>query len=229
MKNNITRTMAVLCIIFVVFTIVAFIIPISKNGVFWISYLFGVISITAQGYTIKIAFNNQESVKSKFYGFPIAKIGFIYMCFQIIASFIFIVFSKFVPIWLEIIVCIVAFGIASIGFIAADAMREEINNQDSILKKDIYNMRTMQSKVRMMIGQCENSELSKKINILSEALQYSDPVSSDAIKDIESELLEYINELQKSIIDQEFSVGEVICKKTMDLLSERNRLCKLNK
>ena len=56
MTKNETRGILLMAILFVVFSAIAFVIPFSKNGVFWIAYLFGVLAILFQIYIFKSSF-----------------------------------------------------------------------------------------------------------------------------------------------------------------------------
>ena len=86
-----------------------------------------------------------------------------------------------VPVWVAVLIYAIALGVAAIGLISADAVREEIQRQDVKLKKDVSFMRNLQSKVCQMATQCDAPELKR----FAEDIRYSDPVSSDALGDIE--------------------------------------------
>lgn len=229
MRKNLIRTYSILSILFVVFTIVVFCIPFAKNAVFWLSYLFVLIAIGVQDYAIHLGFSAKEQVSSKLYGFPVARVGFFYLVIQLIISVIFMILSTIIPIWIVIMINTVALGVACTGLITTDAMREEILRQDKVLKKDVSIMRAMQSKTRMLIGQCDDPSLSKDLSKLAEDMQYSDPVSSDALQEIEFELSQLVDELQKAVVEHEYKSARVLQYKARNLLIERNRLCKLNK
>jgi hypothetical protein len=64
---------------------------------------------------------------------------------------------------------------------------------------------------------------------LSEALQYSDPISSPAIMEVEYQLSQLMDELEKAVVEEEYAAAHSLCAQAMQTLSERNRLCKLNK
>lgn len=78
MTKNQKRYLAAIAIIFIAFSVIVFVAPLKMNGVFWISYVFSIIAMTIQIYVFKIAFGGGKSVRSKFYGFPIARIGITY-------------------------------------------------------------------------------------------------------------------------------------------------------
>lgn len=229
MSKTKLRTGIVLAVVFVVFTVAAFAIPFRKTGVFWLSYVFGVVAIAAQIYVLQVAFTGQKSLRSKFYGFPIARVGVVYLVVQLVLSLVCMALAAILPIWIAILADVVVLGAAAVGFVATDAMREEIQRQDTVLKKDVSAMRAMQSMSRSLVSQCGDPMLRAELEKLSEALRYSDPVSSDALMEIEAELKGLLDEAQKAIVEQEYEAAGTLCRQAMGVLNERNRLCKLNK
>lgn len=229
MHKNLIRTYGVIAILFAVFTVVVFAVPFVKNGVFCIAYLFALVAIVLQGYAIYKGFSRDEPLASKFYGFPVAQVGFVYMLAQLILSLPFMTLAAVLPLWVALVVCVIALGAAGVGLITTDAMREEILRQDEVLKKDVSVMRALQSKTRMLKGQCEDPEAAALLSKFAEAVQYSDPVSSEALQQIEFDLTQVVDELQKAVVEHEYNAAKELIKKAENTLTERNRLCKLNK
>lgn len=229
MRKNIIRSYGVLAIFLVVFTVVVVAIPFSKNAAFWLSYLFVVIAIAVQGYAIYLGFSRKEPVSSKLYGFPVARVGFIYLIVQLLSSVVFMILAPVIPIWVIVVISVIALGAAGAGLITTDAMRDEILRQDKVLQKNVSAMRAMQSKTRMLVSQCDDALLSQELSNLAEDFQFSDPVSSEATEEIEYELSQLIDELQEALIEREYESAGTLQRKAQDLLKERNRICKLNK
>ena len=229
MSKTKLRTGIVLAVVFVVFTVAAFAIPFRKTGVFWLSYVFGVAAIAAQIYVLQVAFTGQKSLRSKFYGFPIARVGIVYLVVQLILSLVCMALAAVLPVWIVILADVVVLGAAAVGVVATETMREEIQRQDTVLKKDVSAMRAMQSMARSLVGMCADKTLAAELEKLSDALRYSDPVSSEALEESEAELKGLLDELQKAVVEQSYEDGAVLCQRAMAVLGERNRLCKLNK
>ena len=80
-----------------------------------------------------------------------------------------------------------------------------------------------------MATQCDDSNASASVKDLAEELRYSDPVSSAALLEIEAALSAIVDELQSAIIDGDITAISQLCRKASAVLTERNRLCKLNK
>ena len=108
-------------------------------------------------------------------------------------------------------------------------MVEEIHNQDGKLRKNVALMRALQSKLNQMAAQCDNPDAASAVKKFAEELRYSDPVSSDALAEIERDLNAAVDELQSAVIDGDSAAVKQLCRKASAILSERNRLCKLNK
>lgn len=224
MKKNTVRTAVVWLILLAVYHVIVFAVPFTHNGAFWLSYVFALAAFAVLGAATYLGEIKGEGVKSKFYGFPILRLGAVYFAVQIVLSLI-VMAVAVVKIWVALVVYVILLGAAAIGLIAADAVREEIQRQDVKLKKDVSFMRNLQSKVCQMATQCDAPELKK----FAEDIRYSDPVSSDALGDIEQELAAAVEELQAAVVDGDSESVAQLCRKASAVLSERNRLCKLGK
>ena len=229
MKKNERRVLIVVIIVFVMFSVIAFAVPFVKNGAFWLTYIFSVISFAVQPYVMKIAFKDGKSLNSKLYGFPIARISFVYGISQTVLSLVFMMLAKVVPIWLVLVFDVILLGVSAIGFIGADSMRDEIVRQDNKLVKDVKFMRNLQSKMNVLVNQCEDENVRKSVSKLAENIKYSDVVSNEALSDIESDLSACIDDLQTAVVDGDKDGALSLCVKAEGLLAERNRLCKINK
>lgn len=216
-------------VLLVLYILVAFLIPFVHTATFWVSLLFTLIAFGVVGASFYIAFIKNPDAKSRFYGFPIAKIGAIYGLVQLIAGLVFMALAVYAPVWLAVLVYAIALGAAVIGLISAEAVAEEIHNQDAKLKKDVTLMRSLQSKLNQMAAQCDNPDAAPALKKLAEELRYSDPVSSEALAEIEADLSAAVDELQATIVDGDSNAVRQLCRKASAVLAERNRLCKLNK
>lgn len=233
MKKGFVQSTIVFGILLVLYFLIAFLVPFAKTATFWVSVVFTVVAFAVAAAAFYIAFVKTPDAKSKFYGFPIARIGVIYAVIQIIASLIFMAVASFIetfPAWPCILTYSIALGITLIGLISADAVVEEIERQDVQLKKDVYLMRSLQSKLNQMAAQCDgNPDAADAVKKFAEELRFSDPVSSDALVDVERDLAAAVDELQAAAADGDSAAVKQLCCKGMGILSERNRLCKLNK
>ena len=229
MGKNEIRGYIVDAILLIVFSVIAFAAPFAKTGVFWMAYLFGVIAIAYQIYVFKISFDQGGDVKSKFYGFPIARVGVIYLAVQLVISLIEMCLAAIVPMWVSVIINVLPIAFALIGCIAAEVMRDEIVRQDIKIKTDVGNMRALQSQTASFVGMCQDADVKKQLQDLADEFKYSDPVSSEATKEMETELKFLVNEIQRALVDGDMKSVEGFLVRVKASLAERNRVCKLGK
>lgn len=218
-----------LAILFVTYSVVVFMIPVNKNSVYWLSYLFTIVAIAVQLYIFRLSFFKERSVMSKFYGFPIAQIGMVYLLAQLVLGIVFMLLSATVSLWIPVVLYILLLGAVGIGLIAVDTMRDEIEKLDQKLNKDVSFMRNLQSRVNVLVSQCETHEVRGVMEKFADDLRYSDPVGDELLKEIEQELSTCVDELQRAVIDNDITSTLLLCRKAEAILLERNRLCKINK
>lgn len=225
MKKDMIRSTAVLTVVLTLYILIAFLIPFVKTAVFWVSFLFTLVAFGVAAVALYTAFLKKPGVRSRFYGFPIARIGVVYWLIQLVLGLVFMALGKWIPMWTALLVYAIELGAAVVGLISADAVIEEIHIQDERLKKDVSFMRNLQSKVNQMASQCALPEVKQ----FSQDIRYADPVSNEALTEIEGDLSAAVDELQSAIIDGDSEITRTLCRKASAILSERNRLCKLNK
>lgn len=229
MKKDAVRGIAGLAVLLVLYLLTVFLNPFGKTAVFWVSFVFTLIAFAVMGAALYIAFVKNPDAKSKFYGFPIARIGVLYGAVQLALGLLFMALGRWLPAWPAVLVYAVMLGAALIGLISADAVVEEIHIQDAKLKGNVSFMRGLQSKLNQMVTQCGPSDMAKAVRKFADELRYSDPVSGAVLADIENDLSAAVDELQQAVVDGDSAAVSQLCQKASALLAERNRLCKLNK
>lgn len=226
MKKSNIRFGIIIGILLIIYNLLVFVIPFEKNSIFWLSYGFTLDAFVIAAVSLVIAFRSGKEITSKFYGFPIAKVGLIYLLVQVILCFVFMGLSKWIPISVGVIVYAVALGFAVIGLVVTDTVRDYIESQDIKLKAEISVMRLAQAEVNKMVSICDDAESAVMIKAFAEELKYSDPVSSAATADIEKRLCEIIEELDRILVADDKTTFRQLCKEATIMLNERNRLCK---
>ncbi len=228
MTKQTVRGVLVPVILLAVFSVIAFMIPVPKNTVFWIGYGCGAFAILFQLYIFKSSFG-REDARSRFYGFPIARLGIVYLVIQLVASVAEIAVSESLPAWVAVILNVLILAAALIGCITTETMRDEIEKQDTKLKRSVSNMRELQSLADALANQGGDAELKKALRGLADEFRYSDPLTSAQTEDLEAELRSRIGDLQQAVTDGDAEGAKALCGKLLECLRERNRVCKLNK
>lgn len=206
-------------------------IPFAKPPASWVMFAFSLISIVAGCGMTLYAFEKEEGLMSKFYGFPIFRLGFLYALFQIGLSVIFYGIGAFVdiPYWIGLIPSLLLAGGAAAGMIAADNAKdyiEEIDTKTAVATKTIT---YFQIDIRDLEDICENETLRAPLHELAVKFRYSDPVSSPATAEKEEQIKAELEALKALIVAEETERSVEKIKQISNLLSSRNRICEASK
>ena len=113
------QAILILAIVLAAYLLLAFVIPFAKTAVFWLALVFTLAAFGVQLYVLKLSFTKGKDARSKFYGFPIARIGVVYLIVQIVLSFLFMAIAKICATWIVVIVFVLLLAVAAVGVIAA--------------------------------------------------------------------------------------------------------------
>ena len=228
MTKNASRGIIVLVILMAVFSVIAFVIPFPKNTAFWIAYGCGMFAIVFQLYIFWSSFGRKDA-RSRFYGFPIARLGIYYLIIQLFASVAEIALAKFVPAWVVILINALILGAVLIGCVTTETMRDEVAVQDGKLRKSVSNMRELQSITALLPDRTGNAELKKMLQNVADEFRYSDPMTSDQTQGLEEDMARQVKELQQTLSDGNIDSAKTLCVKLLECLGERNRICSASK
>lgn len=222
MKKNSKLGYASLGIVFVLFNVIAFVVPTAKTGTFWVAYAFSVVAFVSQIGIWKIALGKEDTLKSKFLGFPVVHIGVVYLIIQIIVFAVFMTVPN-LPVWTAIVVCALVLGISVICMISAEAGRDEIERVEARVKQKIFYIKALQVDVELLANNESDSAVKVELQKLAERVRFSDPMSCPEVEAIESEIANKIKVL-KSTTNKSMIISEIDA-----LLTERNSKIKILK
>lgn len=222
MKKNSTKGYVILGILFALVSIIAFVVPTAKTTTFWIAYVFTAAAFAAQIGIWKTALGKEETLKSKFLGFPIVHIGIVYAVIQVIAFAVFM-FVPTLPAWSAIMVCSIIAGVSAVCMISADAGRNEIERVEAKVQKKVFYIRELQADIELLTDNESDATVKAALAQLAERIRYSDPMSSEQLADLENKISSKVAELKTTSNKLE------IITELNSLFDERNKKCKILK
>lgn len=228
MNKNILRSCAVLLLLLAVFCVVAFAAPFGHTAVFWLGFGFGAFALLFQLYIVYASRVNGDA-RSRFYGFPVLRVGACFLAAQMVASLAEMALARNLPAWPVLIVNTVLAALMLIGCITVEAVRDEALRQDAQVRRNTGGMRELQSLAASLAEACEEEELKKPLRELADALRYSDPVSSEQTELPEAQLRSRLEAIREGLAGGDSENVRRLCAKAMGDLAERNRICKLSK
>ena len=222
MMKNKNWGYVILGILLLLFSVIAFMIPTEKTGAFWIAYIFTVIAIVAQIAIWKNTLGKESKLKSKFLGLPIVHIGVVYLLTQIVVFAIFAAVPA-LPTWSAIVACTVISGFSVIFMISGEVSRGEIERVEANVQKKVFFIKELQADVELLIEQEKDEKIKNALQLLAEKIRFSDPMSNNALAEIENKIAAKVSEL-KTESDKMAIIHELNL-----LLVERNKKCKILK
>lgn len=220
MKNKKTAYL-ILAIAFVVFNVIALVIPVERTASFWITYAFTNIAFVIQPVIWPVSFKNADTLKAKFLGIPIIHIGIVYLILQLVAFAVICITP--VESWLSVVIGIVLLGFTLIGVVAASFSKKVISDTDAKVKGKVTYIKALQAEMELIADAEKDPVIKTELQKLAEAIRYSDPMSDHSLADIEKAIYEKVSEL-KSAGDKTQLISAI-----SNLIAERNKKCKLLK
>lgn len=218
----------ILAIVFIAYNVILFVLcgVSGHTGVFWMSWIFMLLAFAAMTFAGVLLGKRGMFLRDWIFGFPIVKHSTVYIIVEFIASTIFIIFEKIIPFGWSfaaqfLFLCI--YGVCAVSCFLAKETIDDVHNRVSDKTRFLKLLRV---DAEMLVEKCHDPELKKQLQALSEAIRYSDPMSNEALFELEKDITLTVSECGKSVENGDFDeVGE-LCKKANLLLSERNKKCK---
>ena len=222
MKKNKGMAYAVLAIAFVLFNVIAFAVPTAKTATFWITYVFTAVAFASQIAIWNFAFKGTDTLKSKFLGIPLISVGITYLIVQIIVFAIFMALPLTAN-WIAIVVCALILVVSAICLIGTETGREEINRVEEKAEKKVFYIKALQVDVEMLVNDETDADTKTALTKLAEKIRFSDPMSNEALAELEAEITAKVKELKTA--ENKSAIITVLD----SLITERNKKAKLLK
>lgn len=205
MKNK--TPYIVIAILFVIYNVIAFVIPTTKTSAFWICYAFTVISFAVQAYVWYATIGKKQDLKSKLLGSSVTYISAVYLAIQFVAFLIFMFVSS-APNWCAILVCVMILGISAVCMIITNAGTEMITATENKVAVKRQFIKDLQIEVEMLAETETDSEIKLKLTELAKKIRLSDPMSDPSLADLENEMSIKVASIDHST-DKSAAIAEV--------------------
>ena len=231
-NNRKNRFLLILFIVFVAYSVLAFVIPFRRGAVFWVAYLFTVAAIVLQVVIFEIAFGKADSLRRTFLGIPIAKLGIIYLAVQLPISaglMIRATFVPFMPVWIAIVLCVIVQAVIAVIIIFSDAVRIEIDRIETAQVISTGFIAELRADLNSLLPRITDNDLKQRVEKLSEAVRYSDPVSNEGLAVLEAQIGQCYASLRQAVkqggTNEDADTGAAVDEMSF-LIEERHQKCK---
>ena len=214
-------------IVFGVYNLIVFLSSPNMTATFWSAYLFTVLSfvLLAGNYIFSL---HGKSSEEQFYSLPVLVVSITYWIMQIIVGGIFIIFSA-VSVKFAVIIEVVLLALYLIIALFVLLNKRNIQNLDERTRDKIVFMRLLSNDVASMIDKTPDAAIRTRLEELQDAIHSSDPMSHTSLALVDQKISEKIADLMGLVKDNDAAkIGSMI-DEIQQMLSERNRKCKVLK
>ncbi len=233
MRKNAKRYLIIVLIIAFIYNVLVFTIPYphKSNLVFWMAWASGMFAIISQPLIAYVGLKDAKTLKSKIYGWPIIRNGYIYLLIQLIITLIFLIVGAFVviPGWILPILVIILIGFTVVGMIVDDTYKEEIQKMEESSPTTTKFIDDLKVETKMLVEKANDENIKSLLEKLAEEVNYSDPISNDALNEIEDKINKEFLALKENINSKLFYTLNDDIEELIILIKERNQKAKLAK
>lgn len=232
MKKNIKSYALIWAIFLVAFNAVVFlvrpIIPgyeIRYDARFWIAWVFVIAAFVGNLVCANAAFK-AENLQKLFYNVPLITVSYSGLILMLVLGAVLMLIPN-CPAWIAAIVCVAIAAFTAVAVVKADWAGEAVSETHEKVKAQTQFIKLLTVDAETLLGKAKTPDAKITTKKVYEALRYSDPMSSEALGEIEAELAEKFRALEAAVTADQ-GVTEA-AESLLETLADRNRKCKAMK
>lgn len=219
---------AILAIAFIAYNVTLFAVCgfTEHTSVFWMSWVFMLVAFAAMTVSGVILGKRGLFLRDWLFGFPIIKHSTVYIMAELLVSCIFIILEDNIRPGLAfglqfLMLCI--YGICAVSCFLSKEMIDDVHTKVSDKTRFI---KLLSIDAEMLVEKCPDPDTKEECRKLAESVRYSDPMSSEALFELEKDLTLTVSQCDRAIEEKDFTAAKEFCAKAMLQLAERNKKCK---
>ena len=216
-----------------VFNVIIFVIPneiagVSKfTGAFWAGYIFITLAFVGQLGCAYKAFKT-ANLKKLFYNISLISISYTGLVIMLVVGTICMA-VPFIPYWLGVIACLLVLAFSAISVIKAAVVADVVSEIDEKIKEQTQFIKLLTADAEYLTESSKTAELKAEAKKVYEAIRYSDPMSNDALADVEGQIQSEFTFFSQAIRSEDLELAKSVSKDLLGLIYSRNKKCKVLK
>lgn len=233
MNKSFKYYVGVWAMLLAMFNVVTFVLAEEFTGIdmlggsFWIGYLFITVAFLGQlavGHSVFNAKNMQKSFN---------KLPLVRTCWGgLVAMFIvgtLCMAIEDLPEWLGGIACFLVLGFSFISLTKASAAAGIVDQIDEKVKSQTFFIKSLTVDADTLLASAKSDAVKEECKKVYEAVRYSDPMSSDVLASVESQITVKFATLSDAVAADNAEIVATLANELLILLKDRNNKCKLLK
>lgn len=230
-KNGRLTAIAILTILIVVYNVVLFMIAgfSDHTAVFWLSWFFVMMGFGSMFVVAKFLGEEGLRMRDWIFGFPMLMHTGIYVAAEALLSIIFMLLELEIDWKWAFIPQFLLFAVYLVMVIGCFFALRTIREVKTHVKDKTTFIRMLRVDAEMLVSKCDDPELKALCQKLAEDIRFSDPMSNEALFELEKEIALAVSSCNDALAIYNLAAAKTYCNKASELLLERNRKCKVLK
>lgn len=219
-------------IVLAVFNVVTFVIPVTVNinkftPSFWIAYAF--ITLVFIGNLIcSLLFFKEENKSKVFLNIPIINLVYSALIVSLIVGAVAMAVPQ-IPYWIGVIVDVLVIAFYAIAIVKATAAADIVNDVEQKVKVKTLFIKSLTTDADSLMSRASSDEMEAEAKKVYEAIRYSDPMSNDALANIENQIQNEFYVFADAVKNNDIDLAKSASYEFVILINNRNSKCKFLK
>lgn len=233
MKKNFKSYLILWAILLAAFNVIVFLVrPVLPGYViiydarFWLAWAFINLAFVGNLVCAWFAFK-AENAKKLFYNLPLITLSWSALIVMLIVGAGLMLIPD-CQAWIAAIVCVLVLAFNAIAVVKAGWAAETVEKVDEKIKAKTQFIKTLTVDAETLCDRAKSDEAKAACKKVFEAIRYSDPMSNDALAEVENRITQKFNEFSEAVTTGTDNI-EAVADELVALVGERNKKCKLVK
>ena len=224
-------------ILFVIFNVVVIALPkettiagvtyVKLGGLSWITLILFELCFIGHLVCTWIALK-QNKLSGTFYRLPLIRLSYACIIVTTVIGCVMMAVPN-LPSWIPLIVALIIMALYAVAVLKAAAAAEIVEQIDEKVRTKTAFIRDLTVDANTLMTRAKSEPVKAACKKVYEAVRFSDPMTSDALADVESRIRAEFDAFTDVVLSDNADAANASMGELLSLLTERNRTCKANK
>ncbi len=193
---------------------------------FWVVWAFVIAAFIGNLICADAAFK-AENAEKLFYNVPLISISYTAVILMLVFGAVLLLIPN-CPGWIAAIACLAILAFNAIAVVKASAAAEVVSKTGETVKAQTFFIKSLTVDAETLLAKAKSEEAKAACEKVFEAIRYSDPMSNDALADVESQITLKFSAFSDAVTGGADSIGN-LADEVVVLIEDRNKKCKFLK
>ena len=170
---------------------------------------------------------NQKKLSGTFYRLPLIRLS--YGCLVVTLILAVVAMLAIIPSWVPLALALLILAIYAFAILKAGTAASLVEGVDRKVEAKTAFIKTLTVDASTLMDRAKSEPVKTACKMVFEAVRYSDPMSSEALSDVENRIKTEFDALTDAILADDAEAVKTTADELLTLVQERNSRCKMGK